>query len=248
MKSGYPSLLTCAVVTALLSGPSRTCAQPTMGTAESFAVLSGGTIENTNATAIVGHVGVGTGSAINGLVPGNVTHGDLHFGDSAALQALNDIQIVHDGQIGPCGTELTGQDLGGRTLLPGSYCSVSSAELTGTLVLDAAGDPNAVFVLFIVGRLQTADHSMVVMGGGGKLCNVTWVVGSTATLGSESQFLGNLIGLENVSLGAGAGVTGRVLARYGTVTMDANTISIPECSTTATVAVTWGRIKQIYRN
>ncbi len=248
MKQRYFSFLTCAVLATFLYGPTPAFAQPTLGTAANFAVLSSGAIDNNGATSISGHIGVGTGSAINGFPPGTLTHGTMHFGDSAAEQALVEVQVVHDGQIGPCTDELTGQDLGGRTLTPGFYCSVSSADLTGILVLDAGGNPDATFVIFVVGTLRTAANSIVVMGGGAKDCNVSWVVGCTAILGPGSQFVGNLIGLDNIRVEAGATVSGRLLARYGTVTMDQNSISIPECGTTAVVATTWGQMKQIYRN
>ena len=62
---------------------------------------------------------------------------------------------------------LTGQDLGGLTLTPGVYCFDSSAQLTGTLTLDAQGDPNAVWVFQIGSTLTTATNSSVVLINGG---------------------------------------------------------------------------------
>jgi len=247
MKYRHLSALTSAVLALALLGPNPAFTEPSLGSATSFAVLSRGQIDNSGATSIIGHIGVGAGSLITGFPPGTLTRGEMHYGDSAAEQALSDVQVLHDGQVGPCTADLTGQDLGGRTLSPGFYCVVSSSELTGTLILDAGGDPNAVFEFFIVGGLHTEDNSIVVMGNGGKECNVFWIVGCLAVLGTNSQFVGSLVGLSDISLQAGANVSGRVLARYGSVTMDDNSISVPECASTATVAATWGDMKQIYR-
>ena len=71
--------------------------------------------------------------------------------------------------------------------------------------------------------------------------------GLPAALGANSHFVGTLVGLDDITLASGADVVGRLLARYGAVTLDGNSISLPECGVTATVATTWGGMKQIYR-
>ena len=91
--------------------------------------------------------------------------------------------------------DLTGTDLGNRTLTAGAYRYTSSAQLTGPLTLDAEGDPNAQFVFEIGSTLTTASASSVVLVNGASPCNVYWQVGSSATLGTTTAFQGNLMAL-----------------------------------------------------
>ena len=125
---------------------------------------------------------------------------------------------------------MTGQDLGGLTLTPGVYCFSSSAQLTGTLTLDAQGNPNAVFIFKIGSTLTTASNSSVVVintGGNSSIaCNVFWQVGSSATLGTGTSFAGNILALTSITLNTGANVSGRVLARNGAVTLDTNNVTV----------------------
>jgi hypothetical protein len=120
---------------------------------------------------------------------------------------------------------MTGLDLGGKTLIAGVYCFSSSAQLTGTLTLDAQGNANAVFIFKIGSTLTTASGSSVLLINGGTLCNVFWQVGSSATLGTTTSFAGNILALTSITLTTGATVTGRALARNGAVTLDTNTVT-----------------------
>jgi len=200
-----------------------------LGTADPFAVLAGSTVTNTGATIVHGDLGVWPGSAITGFPPGIVTApGTIHAGDSTAMQAQNDLTTAYNfAAAEPCGTNLTGQDLGGLTLLPGTYCFDSSAQLTGTLTLNALGDPNSIFLFQIGSTLTTASSSAVVFTNGGEGDSVFWQVGSSATLGTNTVFAGNILALTSITLNTGANIgCGRSLARNGAVTMDANNVSI----------------------
>ena len=112
------------------------------------------------------------------------------------------------------------------TLTPGVYHFSSSAQLTGTLTLDAQGDPEAHFDFQIGSTLTTASSSSVVLINGADACNVNWQVGSSATLGTNSTFEGNILALTSITLTTGANiVSGRALARNGAVTLDTNNVS-----------------------
>jgi hypothetical protein len=91
--------------------------------------------------------------------------------------------------------------------------------LTGTLTLDAEGDTAAVFVFQIGSSLTTASTASVEVINGGGTCNVFWQVGSSATLGTATNLVGNVIALSDITLTTGANVAGRVLARNGAVTL-----------------------------
>jgi hypothetical protein len=208
-----------------------------LGTADSFAVLGGSTVTNTGPTVLFGNLGVSAGTAITGFPPG-ILNGAMHDNDAVAAQAQNDLTTAYNFAAGETVTQdLTGQDLGGLTLLPGVYFFMSSAQLTGTLTLNNLGNPNAVFVFQIGSTLTTASNSSVVFinSGGDVGDSVFWQVGSSATLGTTTSFAGNILALTSITLNTGANITcGRALARNGAVTMDTNHVSIDTegCETT----------------
>jgi ice-binding like protein len=229
---------------ALLVLPSLAFAQ-SLGSAESFAILAGSTVTNTGATSILGSVGVSPGSGITGIPVGQPTGGTIHDNDPVAAQAQSDLTVAYNALAAmACGTDLTGQDLGGKTLAPGVYCFNTSAGLTGTLTLDGNGDANAVFVFQIGSTLTTATSAAVTLIGVAQATNVYWQVGSSATLGTDSAFKGNIVALSSVTLTTGAALNGRALARTGAVTMDTNSVGDPS---TPTFESTWGTIKVRYR-
>ncbi|MGB5081934.1 MAG: ice-binding family protein [Burkholderiales bacterium] len=205
-------------------------AAPPLGTEQNFAVLGGQTVTNTGPTVITGDLGVSPGSAITGFPPGLVTGGATHAADAVALQAQNDTITAYNNLAGQqCTSDLTDQDLGGKTLVPGVYCFSSSAQLTGTLTLDAGGDSNAVWVFKTVSALTTASSSSVRLTNGGQACNVFWQIGSSAVLGTSTSFVGNILALTSIALQTGAKLSGRALARNGAVTLDSNTIDVAVC-------------------
>ena len=104
-----------------------------------------------------------------------------------------------------------GPALVGLTLTPGVYCFTSAALLAvnGTLTLDAQGDPNADFIFQIPEALTIQSGSTVRMINGGQLCNVFWQVGSSATLGTNADFVGNILALTSITLQTGADVFGQ---------------------------------------
>jgi hypothetical protein len=194
---------------------------------EAFAVLGGSTVTNTGPSSVDGDLGVWPGLAIVGFPPGIVVPpGTQHAGDAVAQLAQSEVTTAYNTLAGQaCNTPLTGQDLGGKTLAPGVYCFSSSAQLTGDLVLDALGDPNAVWVFQIGTALTTASSSSVAVINGGSSCKVWWQVGSSATLGTGTVFAGNILADQSITLNTSASIVGAALARNAAVTMDSNTIS-----------------------
>jgi hypothetical protein len=194
---------------------------PPMGTARSFAVLGASAVTNTGLTSITGDAGVSPGTSMTGFPPGTVS-GTIHAGDAIAAQAQADASTAYNFLAAEtCGTDLTGMDLGTLTLTPGVYCFDGSAQLTGTLNLNAVGDPNAVFVFLIGSTLTTATNAAVIVSGGSP-CGVFFQVGSSATLGTGTQFAGNIFALTSITITTGASVSGGSYALNGAVTMDTN--------------------------
>ncbi len=199
-----------------------------LSSADQFAVLAGSTVTNTGMSTVVGDIGVWAGSALAGY--GTITHtGTVHLADAVAQTAQGDLTTAFNGLAGmPVNALLTGQDLGGLTLAPGVYNYSSSAQLTGTLNLDAQGHDNVSWVFQVGTALTTGSNSAVKfvnLGPNNGLDNsVFWQVGSSAVLGSGTAFIGNILADQSISLDTGATMNGSALARIGAVTMEGNFI------------------------
>jgi hypothetical protein len=214
--------------------PAFAATAPSLGSAQSFAVLGGTTVTNTGPTTITGDLGVSPGAAITGL--GSITvSGAVHAADALALQAQNDVTTAYNALASaPCTQSFTGTavEIGGQTLTPGVYCYSSSAQLTGTLTLNG----NGVYIFKMASTLTTATGSRVVLMGGATSCNVFWQVGSSADLFTNSTFVGSVLALTSINLQTGTSVAGRALARNGAVTMDRNTFTGVTCATGASAS------------
>jgi hypothetical protein len=228
MKRNHIRPLAFITFGVFLFGLSPAFAQVSLGTARNFGVLGGSTVTNTGATTVNGNVGVSPGSAVTGFPPGVVVGGAIHSNDAVATQAQNDLTTAYNNIAAtPCTVDLTGQNLGGLTLTPGVYCFSSSAQLTGALTLDALGNPNALFLFKIGSTLTTASGSTVtIINNGGSSCDKAyWQIGSSATLGTGTSFVGDILALTSITLTTGANTNGRALARNGAVTLDTNNVN-----------------------
>jgi hypothetical protein len=198
---------------------------PPLGSAQSFAVLGASTVTNAGPTVITGDLGVSPGTAVTGFPPGTVTGGTIHAGDAPATAAQAAAHTAYANLVAqPCGTNLTGKTLGTSpgavTLSPGVYCFDSSAQLTGTLTLSGSG----VYVFKTGTTLTTASKSSVVLAKGATAGTVFWQVGSSATLGTNTVFVGSILANISDTVTTGASVTGRVFALTGAVTLSTNRI------------------------
>ncbi|RQO40081.1 autotransporter [Rhodococcus sp. KBW08] len=200
-----------------------------LGTAEPFAVLAGAGITNTGPTTLGGDIGTYPTPTITGVSDLTIT-GTNHGGDAVSQGAKPDVLTAYNTLAGQGPTQPTGADLTGRTLVSGVYNSGSSIALSGTVTLDAQGDPDAVFVFQAGSTLITSSSSTVALINGTQACNVFWQVGSSATLGTNSVFRGNLLALTDITATTEATVEGRLLAINGAVTLDTNTITTPTCA------------------
>jgi len=193
-----------------------------------FSVLAGSTVTNTGSTVVSGDVGISPGTAVTGFPPGLV-RGAIHSADGAAAQAQISLTAGYVDAAGRGGGTAVAGDLVGQTLTAGVYTSTSSLAVSGNVTLDAQGNPNAVFIFQISSTLTTASGSHIVLANGAKACNVFWQVGSSATLGTNSVFKGNILALTSITITTGVNLEGRALARNGAVTLDADVITGCSC-------------------
>jgi hypothetical protein len=218
----------------LAAGASASPAPVDLGTAGSFAVLAGTTATGAGTSTVNGDLGVSPGTSVTGFPPGAV-NGTVNAGGGVAAQAQTDLATAYGDAAGRTpATPIDGGGLGGLTLAAGVYGSGALA-LTGTLTLDAGGNPAAVFILQAGSTLGTAADSQVSLTGGAQSCNVFWAVGSSATLGASSVLTGTILAATSISMDDGVTVDGRALARDGAVTMIGDTVTVPHCTNVLSV-------------
>jgi HD-GYP domain-containing protein (c-di-GMP phosphodiesterase class II) len=196
-----------------------------LGSAANFAVLAGSTITNTGPTSITGDVGLSPGTAVTGFL-GGLQDVTVQTDNSVAAQAKTDLAGAYGDAAGRPTTDTIPVELGGTTQTPGVYESPAGTfGITGTVTLDAKGDPNAVFIFKAASTLITASGSRVKLINGAQAANVFWQVGSSATLGTYSVLRDNVLALASITVTTGTTVDGRMLARTGAVTLDSDTIT-----------------------
>jgi Ice-binding-like len=202
-----------------------------LGSAAGFSVLAGSTITNTGPTKMFGDLGLSPGSSVTGAPQ---VLGQTHVDDAQAIAAKNALTTGYNNAASRPSNGSAGTDLAGQTFLPGVHTASSSLLLSsGSVTLDAKGNPNAVFIFQIGSTLITGSNTTVLLSGGAQACNVFWQVGSSATLGTGTRFVGTVMALASITANTGAVIHGRLLAQEGTVTLDTNTITTSNCPSSA---------------
>lgn len=191
-----------------------------LGTAGNYAVIAGTTVTNTGPTWITGQVALSPGSAVTGFPPGVSGHRDVANG--AAGQAKVDLTTAYNNAAGQVPFTTLSGNIGGRTLVAGTYRTTGG--LTGTLTLDGQGSTTGVWIFQQPSTLITGTSSRVSLINGAQPCDVFWQVGSSATIAVSTTFVGNILALTSIAMQTGATLNGRALARNGAVTLDTNRI------------------------
>jgi hypothetical protein len=221
-------------VSAIWSFSTRSTASTTieeevpLGAAGRFAVLAGSTVTNAGPTVVNGDLGVSPGSAVTAFPPG-VVNGSIHAGDAdAALAKLALTTAYNDAAGRSTAPVAVAGDLGGLTLTPGLYRCATTLEISSAdLTLDGKGDAKAAFIFQMGETLTTTSSRKIFLIGGAKATNVYWQVGTSATLGDNSVFKGNILADQSITLNTGATMDGRALARIGAVALNASTVTVP---------------------
>ncbi|MFB9678882.1 DUF4082 domain-containing protein [Streptosporangium vulgare] len=224
LKTAMAAVLTMGALIGTPGGASA-AAPVNIGNAAPFGVLAGAAVTNVNLTTVTGNLGVSPGSTVTGFPPGTVS-GSKQIGNAAAAQAIADAVSAYNDAAGRTPDATVAAQLGGTTKGPGVYNSVSGGfSISGTLTLDAQGDPNAVFI-FQASTLDVANIGNISLLRGAQANNLFWQISGSATLGTYCTFRGNLLAQNSVTVGSGANVNGRVFALNNTVAIQ-GTNSLP---------------------
>ena len=218
-----------------------------LSTSANFAVLAGASVVDANISTVVGDVGLSPASGSFNHLPCVEVTGTIYAVDGAGplcytnnpgllTQAKADLTTAYNFTANETpATTLSGSDnqLGGKTLTAGIYTfsAATSANITGTVTLDGQGDPNAVFVFQTNSTLVTASNAVVSLVNGAQACNVFWQVGSSATLGTGTQFVGTIMADQSITDAGGSTVIGRLLASVASVTLNNTHVTVPTCTT-----------------
>jgi hypothetical protein len=195
-----------------------------------YAVLAGTSIDNLGPSIMSGDIGVYPGAVITGFPPGIVNGVQRVSPDPDVSQARTDlIAAFVDTSTRSAGAVVVPAELGGQVLLPGLYRSPtgSFSLTTGTVTLDAQGDPAAVWVFQMPGGLAFGSATQVLLVNGARASNIHWSVNLSVTAGSGALIQGTLIVCVSAEFAPTARVEGRALVILEDVRTDTNLITIP---------------------
>jgi len=259
----FRGVLLCVGLTVFLMAPivavSQSPAPVDLGSAVSFAILAASTVTSTGAGTINGDIGVSPGSAFVPGTPSATVNGIVYLNDAVATQAQTDLLAAYNDAAGRTeGVVTLSGNIGGMTLAPGLYKSTSSIAISsGDLTLDAGNNMNSVWIFQIASTLTTTSGCKVILSNGANAGNIFWVVGSSATLGTNSDFKGSILAWVSITENTDASVEGRLLSHIGAVTFDGQNVGmsspIAVCLSTldaifldpATVDVSWTGEQQV---
>ena len=244
-SSGSYSIFLSALALGAVCFPQLVSAQimVDLGSSAGFAVLAGAAITDAGGfSTVTGNVGIYPTPGIpTGLSSGQVRNGSIFTSATSATLLSNaqaDLTIAYNdaaGRIPNINFGAVDNPLGGLTLYPGVYQfgHAATANLSGTLTLDAHGVSNPVWIFQATSDFVTAagapgsPASRVLLINGAKSAGVFWEVGSSATIGTYSELAGTIMADQSITLTTGAQLDGAALARIAAVTLDHNIITYP---------------------
>ena len=198
---------------------------PDLGSAADFVVIGASTVSNAGLTFINGDVAISPGISLTGFNPFGVINGVNELGTTVAKKAQDDVTVAYNylHRVTPT-VKMTGIDLAGKTLGPGVYKFNSVAAISqpgGVLKLSGEG----VYIFQVGSALLTSGNSKIEAINGAKASCIFWQVGSSVTLGENSEFIGNILAYASVGLAANVAYMGSIYARTGAVILSGDIIT-----------------------
>jgi hypothetical protein len=235
MKSTIKILLTkfvfqkiLAIIILLIINTQSTFGQyPQLGRSWSFGVFATvGDINNTGNTVI--NNDIGTNAGVINVFPSGIMIGATHIADSVTNEVTTDINNLYSYLTNLTCDSVLSVGLGNNQILtPNVYCIGAASTLTDTLILDAQGDSNALFIFQMNGAFISATFSYISLINSAKPCNVFWQVNGLVELGDYTYFNGNMIAAGAITLLDGAELEGRIFSIPGAINLNNNYINIP---------------------
>ena len=184
-----------------------------LGECSKYSVKAGTavTFSGSLTTVYSGDVGVAPGDSIIGSYL--LLSGTAQSNTTSANQCSADLRSAYNMLMAaPCPAANSYAELSGLTLAPGVYCSPSEMKFSAsTLTLDGQGDPTAQWVFQIPTALTTATTTSFILENGAQTQNVFWAIGSSATIGYSSSFVGNILSQTKIFFGHDSSINGRAL-------------------------------------
>jgi hypothetical protein len=220
-----------ALVTLAASDPAAAATAPNLGTTSSFGIVSSTFTNVDAATAINGNVCFTTGPATAYTLNGTQTvpcAAQLGLDQAAALATLNGEACVSlGGGVVALDTVVIGTNKPG-TIPPGCYSSGGAMNIDTLATVTLSGD--GVYIFRSGGALGIGANAAISLTNGAAADSVFWAPLSATTFGANATGVGTIIDAAGISFGHLASLSGRALVFGGTVSADANTVTVPAAS------------------
>jgi hypothetical protein len=205
-------------------------------------ILAKSAVSTTGTTSIVGHVGVSPAAetfltgfsqardATNTYSTSSLVTGHLYAADMAPptptqmTTAIGDMETAYTDAAGRAGGPDLGADIGGQTIVPGTYTFTTNVTINSDVTL--SGSATDVWIFQLPGQLTQANGTRVTLAGGALPKNIFWQTAGVAAIGTTAHFEGIILSQTAITLNTGATMNGRLLAQTA-VTLDANAVTQP---------------------
>lgn len=215
---------------ALLSSFYTLAQMPDLGSASEFAMFTSiGALGNTGTSEISGDIGTNNGD-ITGFEAPTVVYGHIELENAVTAQCAIDVQAAYDELLAT--TPTVGNHAptfgSGETLPPGVYAVGEAGSLAGDITLDAAGNPDAIFIFQFTGAFTAGDFSTIILINGATASNVFWIAEGAISMQAQTDMNGTFISNNGaISLGAGSVLEGRMFSTAGAASIIDAFINIP---------------------
>ena len=243
LRLAAPAIIAALLLSFVLGSPAGAAqSRVGLGTATSFSVLAGSGITNTGATTVNGNIGSHPTPTIVEGAPGITYNGGAvnHAGNATTQSAKADLLTAYDDAGSRLPNIAQDAELGGELLTEGVYQG-GATGLTGDLTLNFQGSDTTQFIFKLTALTTASDSNVVIQNpgpAGTEACRVVWQISSSATFGTETDFVGDVLAHTSITANTGADFDGRLLALNGAVTLQNNTIDIGSCTQVAPTPTT----------